>query len=681
MDLLNKWLLTDGLPAYEDSESATAIEMVYKVYKAMQDMITDYNKFVDNTNKSLEEFQSTYNEDQETFTTSVRQEYQDYIDTIDLKIMDIESHYEGLDTSVTEFKNQTIQELTTFKNQVLQDLANYETAINSRLDSKIAEYDTRMSAFEDENAVTTERLVDGCVTPEKLSEDIQEKLGYLASKESDYTKVDKYYLNPNGDEISNDVWEIYYYELKENLDGRTLIITSKIKDSAKIVMLDNNKVLSYIDGVNMTTMTDYTITIPKGTNKIGISCFNTDSTNDIPKVALTSISKSYIESVVDDVINPYLASNESDYEVVVDKYLNPWGNEVSINVYDVCYYTLTSNLDERSISIFTRIKDGASICFYDSENNLLSAFNEGLSMNTMEQYDFKIPSGTTKIGISCYKSNQLQSKPIIRLEKLTSENVRYIVRDELENPSTEDETLTIEKNGGACRIFHDWGVIGDSLSSGCLERTLEDGGTGYPNIYPYSWGQCMARAMGVNVVNYSSGGQTAKSINESNFEPISPLWNSKQQVYVIGLGTNDYFKLDTEYTNGWGSASDIDLTNYNNNGDSFVGWYAKIIQRVRQVNPDCYLFLLTNPINHSDDQLNAITTIASKFNRCYVINTNPYRSNWNDNYKLGGHLSPYGYLIYGDYVMSLISKLILENESNFKNVGFIGTEYINNNFD
>lgn len=90
MKLLPKWFLTGGLPAFRDGESSTALEQTYKVYQAMQSLINEYNEFADEVNKNYDEFVAKYGEDIETFTTSVRQEFQDFIDVVDVKIADLQ---------------------------------------------------------------------------------------------------------------------------------------------------------------------------------------------------------------------------------------------------------------------------------------------------------------------------------------------------------------------------------------------------------------------------------------------------------------------------------------------------------------------------------------------------------------------------------------------------------------
>ena len=90
MLLLPKWILTGTLPAYMDAESKTAIEQTYKIYQKMNEIIEDYNKFVDETNKTITNHVNTCEQDHEVFATALRQEFKDFIDVVELKLMDIE---------------------------------------------------------------------------------------------------------------------------------------------------------------------------------------------------------------------------------------------------------------------------------------------------------------------------------------------------------------------------------------------------------------------------------------------------------------------------------------------------------------------------------------------------------------------------------------------------------------
>lgn len=105
---LPKWILTKGVPAFEDSESATFGEQTFKVYGAMNELITEYNEFADRVNKEIEQFETKYNSDIQVFTSSLRQEFQDFINVIDLKIgkqnFEINKYINEFNKMITEFE-------------------------------------------------------------------------------------------------------------------------------------------------------------------------------------------------------------------------------------------------------------------------------------------------------------------------------------------------------------------------------------------------------------------------------------------------------------------------------------------------------------------------------------------------------------------------------------------------
>lgn len=52
---LPHWVLTNNQPAFYDTESVTAIEMVAKIYGKMEELVNAYNDFVDEVNGHLTE--------------------------------------------------------------------------------------------------------------------------------------------------------------------------------------------------------------------------------------------------------------------------------------------------------------------------------------------------------------------------------------------------------------------------------------------------------------------------------------------------------------------------------------------------------------------------------------------------------------------------------------------------
>ena len=88
---LPRWVLTNRNPAFYDSESATALEQTAKLYGAMQTLIDEYNAFAEKTEKAINDFMSDANTDREVFEVAMRQEFQDFIDVVDLRLQTIEN--------------------------------------------------------------------------------------------------------------------------------------------------------------------------------------------------------------------------------------------------------------------------------------------------------------------------------------------------------------------------------------------------------------------------------------------------------------------------------------------------------------------------------------------------------------------------------------------------------------
>ena len=85
---LPKWVLTNSYPAIYDTESVTAIEMVAKLYGSMEEMITDYNDFVDDVNQAISDFEAGITESYEDFKDHIQNLFDDYVALINGKIED-----------------------------------------------------------------------------------------------------------------------------------------------------------------------------------------------------------------------------------------------------------------------------------------------------------------------------------------------------------------------------------------------------------------------------------------------------------------------------------------------------------------------------------------------------------------------------------------------------------------
>ena len=231
-------------------------------------------------------------------------------------------------------------------------------------------------------------------------------------------------------------------------------------------------------------------------------------------------------------------------------------------------------------------------------------------------------------------------------------------------------------------VFRKIAFIGDSLSSGEFQLRDPEGKMKYHDIFEYSWGQYIARKNGLTAYNFSRGGMTAKEYIES-FADDNDYWNpiKKATAYIIALGVNDLLNMKQPI----GTISDIDLENLNNNKDTFAGWYGRIIQKYKEINPNAKFFFVSMPKENSlDDKNNPIKKehanllhdLTKIFSNSYVIDLFQYAPIYDTNFKekfyLEDHMNPAGYRLTGIMIASYIDYIIRSDFKAFKQVGFIG---------
>ena len=263
---------------------------------------------------------------------------------------------------------------------------------------------------------------------------------------------------------------------------------------------------------------------------------------------------------------------------------------------------------------------------------------------------------------------------------------KYIAVDE-EKPL--DNIVT---NGGFCGIFRKIACIGDSLSSGEFESYM--GGTvGWHDYFDYSWGQYLARDAGCTVYNFSKGGMSAKEYC-GGFAAENDCWNIEKrcQAYIIALGVNDMNEVKNKNYE-FGSISDIDFDDCNNNADTFTGYYIKIIKKYRKNQPKAKFFLIAMPNEPAlDEELKVLYAkhreflykLAEVFENCYVIDLYQYAPKYDEEFKknfyLAGHLNAAGYRLTALIVESYIDYIIRHNPDDFRQIGFVGTEFYNEKY-
>lgn len=128
MNKLPKWVIPDTHPALFDTESATTIEMTAKLYGAMNGLIEDYNNFVERVDANIEAFKTSTEKDLEVFETALRQEFQDFIDVVNLKILGmdkvINDAVDFMETNIEKTTQNVVEEA--LKNETIYAKLNYD---------------------------------------------------------------------------------------------------------------------------------------------------------------------------------------------------------------------------------------------------------------------------------------------------------------------------------------------------------------------------------------------------------------------------------------------------------------------------------------------------------------------------------------------------------------------------
>ena len=231
-------------------------------------------------------------------------------------------------------------------------------------------------------------------------------------------------------------------------------------------------------------------------------------------------------------------------------------------------------------------------------------------------------------------------------------------------------------------IFRTIAFIGDSLSSGEFETCDEQGNKGYHDMFDYSWGQYIARKNGLKAYNFSRGGMTAREYLDS-FAQVNGFWDEdkKCQAYVIALGVNDVYNGGLEV----GGVEDIDSDDYRNNKPTFIGNYAQIISRYKEISPDAKFFFVTFPndeVRGNEEQtrkvINALYDLTKIFSNSYVIDLFKYGPVYDERFRkqffLYGHMNPMGYIFTANIIDSYIDYIVRKNPDDFKNIAFINTD-------
>ena len=98
LEKLPTWAFPNSNPAFYDAESVTAIDATAKLHGKMNETIEAVNQHIEECDTKLEESEQNNTEWRETTERAMRQEFQDFIDTVELKLESIDNGNTGTGT-------------------------------------------------------------------------------------------------------------------------------------------------------------------------------------------------------------------------------------------------------------------------------------------------------------------------------------------------------------------------------------------------------------------------------------------------------------------------------------------------------------------------------------------------------------------------------------------------------
>lgn len=286
------------------------------------------------------------------------------------------------------------------------------------------------------------------------------------------------------------------------------------------------------------------------------------------------------------------------------------------------------------------------IAFYDINKTYLGG-SDFSSCNIGDEIELDVPNNT-KYFVYCAE-NKYQSNMRVRVKSI-GESIAEISKTLTYVPPVNPCEY---RDSAECRVFNKILCIGDSLTDGQFDYKT-DGTIKEFNDKRYAYPTYLKAISGRDVTNFGDAGKTTVSW----FSLHGNEDFSGHDACIIALGRNDAPDVKNV------SSSDR-ITAMNN-----------IIAKVKADNPQIKIFICTqiNYYNYSgiDTINNDMKTVVQNNTDCYLLDIHTYGSMKSslDSYS---HCTAVGYMKLAEEIFNYISYVMHENQSEFKNIQFVGT--------
>lgn len=224
------------------------------------------------------------------------------------------------------------------------------------------------------------------------------------------------------------------------------------------------------------------------------------------------------------------------------------------------------------------------------------------------------------------------------------------------------------------KAFRRVGCIGDSYTAGYIKLP---GGTATDNPN-YSWPHYMEKITGNRYDNFGASGSSSKSWMNGDAKLNEVQAQGKKcQAYIIGLMLNDAQSSLPNVHTDLGTISDIGTS-----ADSYYRWYYDLVQAVITVNPDAKIFCLTSPNSNTTiqkynpavrDIVDYCRNNSQNVFLCDLASDRYYNEAYYKNSIMStdfteDHYTAIGYEFMAECLVRVLSDVINENNSDFKNI-------------
>lgn len=149
---LTHWSLNRVIPTIDDTESLSVLELVGRNTTKINELINEYNMFVDTVNKEITDFESTSNSSFKCFTENIVKVVHEFIHSVELKL---DTQDTVIQDAINFMKDNIASSVTTLINE-MKDSGELDEVVLNALGSIEEKYQALLLAVNNHDLIIDE---------------------------------------------------------------------------------------------------------------------------------------------------------------------------------------------------------------------------------------------------------------------------------------------------------------------------------------------------------------------------------------------------------------------------------------------------------------------------------------------------------------------------------------------